>query len=232
MSSVDDGPGPSQPEVDEPTAPRVVSLGRVVTVVVVAAFLGGAIGYLLGTGRPPDDQSVDVGFYRDMTVHHDQGVLLALIELRNGSEPVVRGFAEEIVLGQRWELGRMYEQLIEWGAPVGPSETVMGWMGMPTAVDQMPGLATEEQLAALRAASGRDADALFLELMAEHHRGAVHMAGYAAEHAADPDVRALAAVMARNQAVEIDEFRQTADRLGLDVEIAPVTAPGPHTGDH
>ena len=83
----------------------------------------------------------------------------------------------------------------------------------------MPGLATAEQMQALRDATGADADALFLELMSEHHRGGVHMAAYAAAHAKDADVRALATVMARNQRIDIEEFRQTAERFGLQADI-------------
>lgn len=67
-----------------------------------------------------------------------------------------------------------------------------------------------------------DADALFLELMAEHHRGGIHMADYAADNASDPGARALAARMARNQAIEVNEYARTAERLGLDVDIEPV----------
>src|SRR3546814_7920138 len=97
----------------------------------------------------------------------------------------------------------------------------MGWMNAPVPHDAMPGLATEEQIAHLQDTEGLAADALFLELMAEHHRGAVHMAAYAAKNADSADVRALARQMARNQAIEINEFAQTAERFELDVRIEP-----------
>lgn len=192
---------------------------RVVVLVAALAFLGGAVGYVIGTGNPPGAESVDVGFYRDMTAHHDQAVEMSLIELRNGENPTVRGFAQEIIIFQRWEMGRMHEQLVDWGANPAPQDTVMAWMGMPMPMEEMPGLAADAQLAALRDARGAEADALFLELMAEHHRGGVHMAAYAAEHADDAGVRDLASVMARNQRLEIEEFRETAVRYGLDADI-------------
>jgi uncharacterized protein (DUF305 family) len=53
--------------------------------------------------------------------------------------------------------------------------------------------------------------------MEDHHRGAVHMASYAAEHADDEDVRRLAARIARNQELEIEELRAAATRTGLAV---------------
>ncbi len=40
----------------------------------------------------------------------------------------------------------------------------------------MPGMATKSQIEELRAASGREAEVLYLKLMTAHHRGGVHMA--------------------------------------------------------
>lgn len=48
------------------------------------------------------------------------------------------------------------------------------------------------------------------------------MADYAAANASDPGVRALAARMARNQAIEVNEYARTAEQLGVDVDIEPV----------
>lgn len=85
-------------------------------------------------------------------------------------------------------------------------------------------------MGALRGAEGADADALYLDLMAEHHRGGAHMADFAADQADDPGVRALAARMARNQAIEIAEFARTAKRRGFDIEVPPhVSATTQHT---
>ncbi len=47
----------------------------------------------------------------------------------------------------------------------------------------MPGMATSEELAALRAASGPELDVLFLQLMLRHHEGGLPMMEYGAEHA-------------------------------------------------
>ena len=198
-----------------------LTLPRVVAVVLVALFFGGSIGYVIGVGRPPATDSVDVGFYRDMTAHHDQAIQMALIELSNGENPTVRSFAQEIILFQRWEMGRMHEQLVDWEVSTAAQDTAMAWMDMPVPTAAMPGLATEDQMASLRQAEGAEADALFLDLMAEHHRGGAHMAAFAARNASDPDVRDLAEVMERNQSIEIAEFRQTAERFGFDIEIDP-----------
>ena len=49
----------------------------------------------------------------------------------------------------------------------------------------MPGMATEDELANLRALSGTAFDVEFLRLMIRHHQGGLDMAQYAAEHADD-----------------------------------------------
>lgn len=79
---------------------------------------------------------------------------------------------------------------------------------------RMPGMATEAELARLAAASGRDLDVLFVTLMIRHHRGGVEMAQYAALHAEEDKVRALARAMALNQSKEINEMQRYLDRLG------------------
>ncbi|OWY62496.1 hypothetical protein B7486_58125 [cyanobacterium TDX16] len=101
----------------------------------------------------------------------------------------------------------------------------MGWMGTPVPHEDMPGMASPDELAELRDAAGQDTDELFLELMAEHHRGAIHMGTYAARHAEDGRVQELTTRIAQNQAVEINEFIRIAEQQGLTVDIEPATVP-------
>jgi uncharacterized protein (DUF305 family) len=94
-----------------------------------------------------------------------------------------------------------------------PARPAMGWMGHSMTAGTMTGMATDDQLAALQSATGRDLDVMFLDLMSAHHRGGVEMAEYAAEHAADPNVRALAARMASQQTSEIEEYAQYRTKI-------------------
>lgn len=197
---------------------------QVAVLVAAVAFLGGSAVFFL-ENRPPSAAEVDVGFYQDMTTHHDQAVQLAMLELARGENVAVQGFAQEILIFQNRELGIMGLRLADWDVDTSTRpELAMEWMGMATPPSEMPGMASEGQIDALREAEGAAADALFLELMAEHHRGGVHMAANAAENADDGEVRRLAATMARYQAIEVNEMAQTAERLGfaVDIERAPV----------
>jgi uncharacterized protein (DUF305 family) len=214
----------------EPT-PSGLSWGQALVFAAATAFLGFAVAFFLHRDQSPGADSVDVGFVQDMISHHEQALALSQYELANGSDPTVKSFAREVLIAQSMEIGSMDRLLDQWHTGRGsPSREAMAWMDMATPVDQMPGMATDDQVRALREATGAEADALFLELMAAHHVGGIHMAEYAAEHASTGKARLLAAGMAYNQAIEVNEYASTAERLGLPVEIETVDVPPAPTG--
>lgn len=183
-------------------------------------FLVATVGYFIGvrTTESSDRLSaVDAGFLQDMIDHHDQAVELSLLELANGSDPTARHFAQETIIFQRREIGIMETLLAQGGQPRGDvPRDVMAWMDMTTPLADMPGMASEEAMDALAKASGADADRQFLELMRSHHQGGIHMADWAAEFASNERVRALAAQIAEYQRVEVNEYTQLMQRLGID----------------
>ena len=222
-------------EVEEPDVPFwgvALSWPKLIALVAAFAFLGGAAVYYVTEARQPGAGSVDVGFYKDMTRHHEQAIEMSVLEQSNGTDAVVVGFAKEIIRLQSTELGIMSDTLARFGFDATPNDTAMAWMDAPVPIDQMPGLATPAQMSELRDARGAAADKLFLELMAAHHRGGVHMATYAYRHAQDPLVRDRAQRIAWNQAVEINELRATALQKGIPANIEPqqVTVPDPNVG--
>ena len=191
---------------------------QLVAGVAAMLFLGGSIAYvaLTSADRPPRKGSVDVGFLYDMIAHHEQALQMANIEMANGSTPAAQVFAREILLFQAYEIGLMDRQLDRWGYQRGnPPAQAMTWMGMPVAHDDMPGMASAEEMDRLSDVAGTETDALFIALMKDHHAGGVHMAQYAAEHARDQFVRDLARRMARNQRIEIAELDAARERAGL-----------------
>jgi uncharacterized protein (DUF305 family) len=221
-----DEPGDDEDDDDDGEYVAGLSWGRVAVLGAALLFFGFALAMFLGRATEPGPDSVDVGFYQDMVTHHDQALRLASLELTNGRDPVVRGFAQEVITFQSYELGIMERTLAEWGyTRADRSDRAMTWMGMDAAPDQMPGMASEDDIDRLADTEGRDTDALFLELMANHHAGGLHMAQTAAADADADHVRALAERMSRNQAIEINEYARTAERLGLPVEIARVPVP-------
>ena len=194
-----------------------LSLAKALVLGIALVFLVGAGGYFIGvrTAAPPSS-AVDEGFLQDMTDHHDQAVVLALMGASRATDPVVRDFATEVLLFQRRELGLFQAYQQERGitaASYDPERTTMAWMDMPRPLATMNGMATPEQIDQLEQATGNEFDRLFLELMQTHHVGGAHMAEYAAANAADAKIRTLADRMAKNQSAEAREYQAVLDRL-------------------
>jgi uncharacterized protein (DUF305 family) len=187
---------------------------NIVVMLVSVALIAGMIGWMVGDALAGEDPNeVDVGFLQDMREHHEQAVAMGFVfNDLEGTDPGLRTVARSISFGQGIDIGRMIQMLRDFGEDeANPGDTSMAWMGMPTEVGQMPGMATEAQLEQLAASSGRAADELFVELMREHHLGGVHMAEYAAAEAATSEVRAMAASIVESQQHEITELEQQLD---------------------
>lgn len=193
---------------------------RALVLAVAFAFLGGAIGWVIGD-RGGDDEfnAVDVGFMQDMTAHHTQAVQMSKILLfDDGIDRDLRAFAEEFLADQRFEQGIFNAWLTRSGHPVAtPDETAMGWMGPAVPVEQMAGMATEEQMQAFRDAEGAEAEALFIALMSEHHLGGLHMSDYQVRNGQDQALTNVARGMLKNQRDEVVDLSRARKRLGLPI---------------
>jgi uncharacterized protein (DUF305 family) len=129
-----------------------------------------------GLGRLPYTDA-DVDFMSGMIPHHAQAVIMAGWAPTHGARQDVAVLCERIVVGQRDEIATMQEWLRDRGQPV-PDATstrhVMRMNGM-THEMLMPGMLTDEEMAALDRARGPEFDRLFLEGMIRHHQGAIDM---------------------------------------------------------
>ena len=72
----------------------------------------------------------------------------------------------------------------------------------------MPGMATEEEMGALGEASGGAFEEMWLQMMIEHHEGAIEMAEEEVADGEFPDAVALAEDIAQAQAAEIDQMEK------------------------
>lgn len=211
--------GPTEPASpsDPVAAPvrRGLSTGKVVVLIAAIAFLVGAVAYVVGdrSGSADPLNDVDVGLMQDMGYHHDQAVQMALLLLdKDGIDPNLRSFAQEVVVGQRYEQGVFSATLDRFDHSSDPGESVMGWMGEPQPIETMPGMATEAEMDELAAATGKEAEALWIAMMSEHHLAGLHMADYAARHGQDPTTVNLANAIVKNQRSEVlDYARYRAD---------------------
>lgn len=183
----------------------VFLIGAVLGVLAVLVWQG-------GLSSPMNEQSPEVGFARDMILHHNQAVQMALLVYDQGSDPVLRGIALDMLLTQQTQIGQMQGWLMTWNMPISNSVPPMTWMGMPVS-GLMPGMATEAQMTALREASGISADRLFIELMIPHHQFGIHMATAILGTTSVPAVQSLAQSVVSSQQREIDELQAILDQL-------------------
>lgn len=195
------------------TNPKIPALYWLLLVLALVA--GAALSFRLAALQPPGPNSAEVGFARDMSVHHAQAVEMSLLVYENTEDAVIRQLARDIILTQQNQIGRMEAWLQSWDQPLLSMEPKMAWMGMAT-TGLMPGMATREQLNALAEAEGVDADALFLELMIAHHRSGVQMAEAVLARTDRPIVVDLAESMVQGQQKEIDLMQEILQAKGFD----------------
>lgn len=155
----------------------------------------------------PAETSADVGFARDMAVHHQQAVEMSFIVRDRTTDVAVRRLAFDIINTQANQRGMMLGWLEMWGRAKSSPRPPMEWMGHTVTPRGdgalMPGMATDAELDALRAAKGRDAEVRFLRLMTAHHRAGADMAQAAASAAGTEEIRNLASGMVLGQRSEI-----------------------------
>jgi uncharacterized protein (DUF305 family) len=94
-----------------------------------AILLGGLAIYLYQSDKSPANDSADVGFARDMSIHHQQAVEMANIAYRRTNDPEIERIALDIATTQQFQIGMMTGWLDIWGRSVSSDIPLMAWMG-------------------------------------------------------------------------------------------------------
>lgn len=180
-------------------------------------ILGVGIGYFVGHRNASESYNdADVGFLQDMRYHHEQAVDMAFFYLTAVDEPLPRLelYAQEILYSQQLEVGIMIELLRSFGeSEANDTGVAMAWMGTPVPIDDMDGLASQDELNQFASADGTDASIAFATLMLDHHIGGIHMAEYVRDSGRNADVRLLAESMIRGQTTEVNEITAVLQEL-------------------
>lgn len=142
----------------------------------------------------------DVEFTSGMIPHHQQAVVMSDMAIQQGG-PDVADIAERIEAAQGPEIETMTTWLQNWGvdAPTGMSDMGgMGDMGMmsPADMDDMMD------------AQGDQFDTIWLEMMIEHHEGAISMSRTQQDEGLNSDAITLAETIIEAQQGEIDQMEQ------------------------
>ncbi len=154
--------------------------------------------------------SADIGYCRDMSVHHLQALAMCQRVLGRDTGDAVQAAAAEVLQNQAMEVGQMRAWLADWGVSTVPPTIVMDWMGAGQgngmALENMPGYASKDQLLELSVLEGRSRGKRWLELMRAHHEGGVMMASEAQNLATSEKVIRLATIQAKVQTYEIYQY--------------------------
>ncbi len=121
----------------------------------------------------------DVEFATDMIQHHAQALSMVDLTMGRRLDPEVQQLAEDIRAAQGPEIEQMTDWLTDWDQPI--PETVRDHANAhgegDTEMDtDMPGMMSPEEMADLEAATGEGFQQMWLEMMIEHHEGAIEMA--------------------------------------------------------
>ncbi len=184
------------------------------------AFDGGRLGAVEGTAYT----DADVAFMQGMIHHHAQALEMTALIADRAEADAIRQMGLRMEISQADEIGLMERWLRERGEAVpiwrGPAADHAGMdhgaMGHDGAGSDpaMPGMLTPDQMAALDAARGAAFDRLFLELMIQHHLGALTMVRdlYNTPGAAqESTVYKFASEVDADQDIEIRRMRQLLD---------------------
>ncbi len=154
------------------------------------------------TSQQQSHNEADVTFVREMIPHHLGAIEMArLTEGRTGN-PEILDLAHRIEQAQGPEIEQMRGWLDAWGVGHDMPGMDHGDMGH----GEMPGMGAED-MRKLEQANGTEFDRLFLELMIEHHQGAVDMSETVLAEGSDPRVADLAQRIVDAQEAEIAEMR-------------------------
>jgi uncharacterized protein (DUF305 family) len=145
-----------------------------------------------------------------MIQHHAQAVQMVVMAQDRPLDPEVEQLAIQIREAQVPEIETMTDWLTAWGEEV-PKTSLdhsnaghdMDEMDTPEGMDDMPGMMSSDDVDALATASDSEFQDMWLEMMIEHHKGAVEMAQAEQVDGASPDAKALAESIEASQNEEI-----------------------------
>ena len=205
-------------------------LGTAAATVVLVAGCSGSNGPAAGaaatpTGAPTSSpgssataaahNAADTAFVQGMIPHHAQAVQMSQMAAQQSGNDQVKQLAVRIQQAQGPEIQQMRGFLAAWGepetAPAGTGGMDHSSMGHGAGATPMPegmgGMMTDQQMQQLGQASGASFDRMFLQMMVEHHNGAVQMAQTELADGQNPDAKALAQKIIDAQRAEITEMQ-------------------------
>ena len=195
--------------------PRTVAT---VTAVLALTLTACGPGGEASDGKAFNDADAD--FAGDMIQHHAQALEMVDLTLGRDLSPETATLAEGIRAAQAPEIEKMADWLEDWGRPVpatsrdhanAHAEEHGGSAGAEMDAD-MPGMMSAEDMSALESAPDAEFENLWLEMMVDHHEGAVAMAQTEIDEGRHPKAVALAEDIVSTQQEEISTMEDLLSR--------------------
>ena len=189
---------------------------KLATVLAAAALTLAACGSDSDTsdgssGSTSKHNDADVTFAQDMIPHHAQAIVMSTMAKKQARDPELRQLAADIQAAQGPEIEQMSGWLKAWGEDVpkglrsmgGDGDYDMGDMGPMMDDGDMPGMMTGRQMMRLDKSSGSMFDRMWLQMMIQHHEGAIEMAKVEQQKGLSQDAIELAKSIEASQTDEI-----------------------------
>lgn len=173
-----------------------------------------------GTGKvsATEHNDADVAFATDMLQHHAQALSMVDLTLNRPLDPQVQELAEEIREAQAPEIETFSDWLTDWDEEIpetmrdhsNAGHDMHGDMGdsMEGLDSDMPGMMSADEMNALQDASDAEFQTMWLQMMIEHHAGAIEMAEAEQEDGQYEPAIELAADIVESQSAEIEEMEK------------------------
>ncbi|MDX1892027.1 DUF305 domain-containing protein [Mycolicibacterium sp. 050158] len=156
------------------------------------------------TATRNDFDDADVMFLQMMYPHHAQAVDMAKLVPSRSQDQKVVSLAEAIEKAQAPEMTQMAGLLESFGKPAPSVDTSTHEM---PGTGGMPGMMSAEQMTTLAGLSGAAFDRMWLQMMIDHHAGAIDMSTTELRDGTNPDAKKLAQSIIADQQAEIVEMR-------------------------
>ncbi|MBB5625612.1 DUF305 domain-containing protein [Sphaerisporangium krabiense] len=167
--------------------------------------MASAMPSAMPTGTPsPPYSGQDVMFAQMMIPHHRQAVEMAGLAASRTAGAEVKRLAERIEAAQEPEITAMSGWLADWDMPVAHDMASMG--------HDMQGMMSDGDMRRLKGMSGTAFDRAFLQMMIEHHEGAISMAEQERTAGSFAPARTMAASIVESQKAEIATMRRLLGR--------------------
>ncbi|HET9998558.1 MAG TPA: DUF305 domain-containing protein [Nocardioides sp.] len=158
----------------------------------------------------------DVTFAQQMIPHHAQAIEMTDMTRGRDLSPEVAQLAASIMEAQTPEIETMTDWLSAWGEDI--PETMRDHANAHgDAVgdmegEELPGMMSQDEWDALASAPDAEFEDMWLDMMVQHHRGAIEMAEDEQEDGMFSPAVGLAETIAAGQAAEVDQMTDLIER--------------------